>query len=158
MTLLYIRTLPLLPEEGPKLNITEITYNKPHVHKKHHTHCSVESVAERGAAAPSLSSCVGQVDGLSKPEQRTHAAQGVDVEGTFHDALKLDAAKNPTAQYIIYNIKEMGLFKSACRPAKTDPVGRALALPLPPPVPSRKNYPQPTQHAPPSRPLSSPMR
>ena len=62
---------------------------------KHHTHRSVESVVERGAVVPSLSSCVGQVDGLSNPEQRTRTAQGVEVEGTFHDALKLDAVKTP---------------------------------------------------------------
>jgi hypothetical protein len=28
------------------------------------------------------------VDGLSKPEQRTCAAQGIEVEGTFRDGLK----------------------------------------------------------------------
>ena len=44
---------------------------------KHHTHCSVESVTERGTGAPSLSSCVEQVDGLSKPEQRNVSAQGI---------------------------------------------------------------------------------
>ena len=62
---------------------------------KHHTHCSVESVAERGAAAPSPSQCVNQVDGLSNPEQRTCAAQGIEVEGTFRDGLKYGAVKPP---------------------------------------------------------------
>ena len=32
----------------------------------------------------------------------------------------------------------MGLFKSVCRPAKTDPAERVLTLSLPPPVPTRK--------------------
>ena len=35
--------------------MTEITCNIDRMCIRHHTHCSVESVAERGAAAPSLS-------------------------------------------------------------------------------------------------------
>jgi hypothetical protein len=65
---------------------------------KHHTHCTVESVVERGAAAPSLSSCVDQVDGLSKLEQCTclpRTCQGIEVEGTFRDVLKLAETKPP---------------------------------------------------------------
>jgi len=68
---------------------------------KHHTHCSVESVTERGTTAPSLSSCVEQVDGLSKTEQCNVSDQGIEVEGTFRDVLKHDAAKTHCT---IYNI------------------------------------------------------
>ena len=39
--------------------------------------------------------CVNWVAGLSKPEQRTCAAQGIEVEGTFRDGLKHAAAKPP---------------------------------------------------------------
>ena len=63
---------------------------------KHHTHCSVESVAERGTTSPSPSSCVEQVDGLSKSEQSNVSAQGLEVEGTFHDVLKYVVTKTPT--------------------------------------------------------------
>ena len=41
----------------------------------------------------------------------------------------------------------MGLFKSTHHPAKTDPAERVLALSLPPPAPTRKKHPQPTQNA-----------
>ena len=41
---------------------------------RHHTHCSVESVTERGEYM---------------------SPQGVQVEGTFHDPLKLDVEKPP---------------------------------------------------------------
>jgi hypothetical protein len=40
--------------------MTEITCNIDRMCIRHHTHCSVESVAERGAAAPSLSSVRGR--------------------------------------------------------------------------------------------------
>ena len=44
----------------------------------------------------------------------------------------------------------MGLFKSACRPAKTDPAERDLSLPLPSPAPTRKKpfttYPKTPSH------------
>jgi hypothetical protein len=62
MALLYIRTLPVLPEQGPNLlvkHIIEMTCNIDRMFIRHHTHCSVESVAERGAAGPSLSSVRG---------------------------------------------------------------------------------------------------
>ncbi len=47
---------------------------------RHHTHWSVESVAERGAAAPSLSQCVEEVVRVSRPEQRV-SAQGLEDSG-----------------------------------------------------------------------------
>ena len=64
---------------------------------KHHTHCSVESVEERGATVPSLSQCVTQVDGLTKIEQRTRTAQGLEDRGhpALLDGLKACAAKPP---------------------------------------------------------------
>jgi hypothetical protein len=43
----------------------------------------------------------------------------------------------------------MGLFKSARRPAKTDPAKRSLTLSLPPPAPTRKtihNLPKNASH------------
>ena len=60
---------------------------------KQHTHSSAE--AERGATAPSHISMRKLVDGLSKPEQRTCAAQGIEVEGTFRDGMKHAAVKPP---------------------------------------------------------------
>ena len=44
----------------------------------------------------------------------------------------------------------MGLFNSACRPAKTDPADVSWRFLFPPPAPTRKNHPQPTQNALPS--------
>ena len=39
----------------------------------------------------------------------------------------------------------MGLFESACRPAKNDSAVLALTIPLPLPRPSQKKHPRPTQ-------------
>ena len=68
----------MLAEEGPKTKyVTEITYNIDRMCIRHHTHWSVESVAERGAAAPSLSSVRGR--GRQGVETRTArvSAQGL---------------------------------------------------------------------------------
>ncbi len=46
---------------------------------KHQTHCSVESVTERGAETPSLSSMCGTGRRVVEDEQRTHGVQGVEV-------------------------------------------------------------------------------
>ena len=54
---------------------------------RHHTHCSVESVVERGAAAPTLSQCVEEVVRLSKL-QRAHTAQGIETGDTVRDGLE----------------------------------------------------------------------
>ena len=63
---------------------------------RHHTHWSVESVAERGAAAPSLSQCVEEVVRVSKPEQRACVCPGPrGFGGTVRDGLKHVAAKPP---------------------------------------------------------------
>jgi hypothetical protein len=112
---------------------------------RHHTHCPVESVVERGAAAPSLSSVCGRVRQGVKFEQRTCLSRTSRIGGTVRDGVKAWTSETPTAQYIIYNTVKMGLFKSVCHPAKTDPAERALTLSLPPPVPTRKNHPHPTQ-------------
>ena len=48
---------------------------------KHHTHCSVQSVTERGGTSPSLCKCVAQFDGLSNLEQYTRTDQGLDDRG-----------------------------------------------------------------------------
>jgi hypothetical protein len=60
---------------------------------KQHTHFSVESVTERGASVPSLSSVCGT--GRRVVEVRTvHVSvQDIEVEGTFHDDLKHATAK-----------------------------------------------------------------
>ncbi len=64
---------------------------------RHHTHCSVESVAERGAAAPSTYcfQCVEEVIRLSKLQRRTCLTRVSRIGGTVHDDLKLDAVKPP---------------------------------------------------------------
>ena len=63
---------------------------------RHHTHWSVESVAERGAAAPSLSQCVEEVVRVSKPEQRACVCPGPrGFGGTVRDGLKHVVVKFP---------------------------------------------------------------
>ena len=112
---------------------------------KHHTHCSVESVAERGAAAPSPSLMREQVDGLSKPEQRTCAAQGIEDRGHFSRGPEAGSSETSTAQYIIQNIEKLGLFESACRPAKTTQQHLPWRFLFPSPTPPRKKNQQPTR-------------
>jgi hypothetical protein len=112
---------------------------------------------ERGAADPSLSSVCGRGRQGVKLEQRTCLSRTSRIGGTVRDGLKTWNSETPTPQYIIYNIK-MGLFKSARHPEKTDPAERVLTLSLPPPVPTRKNHPHPTQKRLPIKTSSSPMR
>ena len=109
---------------------------------KHHTHCSVESVTERGAAVPSPSSMSEQVDGLSKLEQRTCAAQGIEDRGHFSRRPEACSSETSSAQYIVYN--KMGLFESTCRPAKNDSTVLALTLPLPLPL-HKDPHPKPAR-------------
>jgi hypothetical protein len=79
------------------------------------------------------------------------SVQGIEDRG--HRSQWSEGMQQRNFHCSIYNIqhKKMGLFNSACRPAKTDPTGRDLALSLPPPVPTRKKHPQPAQNAFPSR-------
>ena len=58
--------------------ITEITYNIDRMCTTHHTHWSVESVVERGATAPSLSSVCGR--GRQGVETRTARVSAQDLE------------------------------------------------------------------------------
>ncbi len=61
MTLLYIRTLSLLPEEGPKLNIQQ-KQQVDGLSKLEQLTCTVQGVVERGALR----------DGLQKIQRNLH--------------------------------------------------------------------------------------
>ncbi len=72
---------------------------------RHHTHCSVESVVERGAGDPSLSSVCGR--GCRVVETSTTHMSDQDLEDRINvlDGLEPCCSETPTDQYIIYNIK-----------------------------------------------------
>jgi len=55
---------------------------------KHHTHCSVESVTERGTSDPSLSSMCGTGRRVVDAWTSHVSVQGIEVEGTFRYGLK----------------------------------------------------------------------
>ena len=107
---------------------------------KHHTHCSVESVAERGAAAPSPSLMRELVDGPSKPEQRTCAAQGIEDRGHFSRWPEAGSSETSTAQYIIHNIKTWGCLKARVVLRKRLSSTCPGASSSPPPPPQEKNH------------------
>ena len=110
---------------------------------KHNTHCSVESVTERGASVPSLSQCVTQVDGLSKLEQRTRTDQGLEDRGHPSRWPEDMFSETSTAQHIIYNIKQGCLeLVSSCENASTVVPWSSSS---PPPTPQENKHPQPTQ-------------
>jgi hypothetical protein len=112
---------------------------------KHHNHCSVESVAERGAAAPLLSSMRGTgrrvVETLT-----THVPRVSRIRDTVRDCLAHSAAKIPTVQYIINNIKRAvwRLVSSF----ENDPAVRTLEFLFPSPSPPEKIHNPPKTHPP----------
>jgi hypothetical protein len=55
---------------------------------KHHTHCSVESVVERGTSVPSLSSVCGTGRWVVETRTSHVSVQDIEVEDTFCDDLK----------------------------------------------------------------------
>jgi hypothetical protein len=78
-------------------HITEITCNRDidHMCTRHHTHCSVKSVMERGAADPHCLQCVEEVVELSKLEQHTCLPRASRIGGTVHDGLTHTVEKPP---------------------------------------------------------------
>ena len=115
---------------------------------KHHTHCSVESVMERGDTSPSLSQCVTQVDGLSKLEQHTCTVQGLEDRGHPSRWSEVMCSETSTAQHIIYNINR-AVWNSR-RPAKT-PRQSCPGVPLPLPHPPKKKIHNLPRNTSPSR-------
>ncbi len=62
---------------------------------RHHTHCSVESVTERGAGVPSLSSVCGRGRQVVKNFNARVLSRAVRVGDTFTMVLKHAATKPP---------------------------------------------------------------
>jgi hypothetical protein len=108
---------------------------------KHHTHYSVESVTERGATTPSLSSMCG----LSR----------VSWTGGPFSMVWRCCTETSTVQYIIYNIKR--IVRKLVSSWENDSGVFPLEFPLhPSPSPKEKN-PRPTQKHLPIKTSSSPM-
>ena len=110
---------------------------------KHHTHYSVESVVERGAAAPPLSSECEQVDELLKPETSHASAQGVRGSKKPLSRWPEDMLQR-NLHCSTYNIN---IHRGCLEPAvlrkllsKTRP-----GTPLPLPRPPKKKHPQSTR-------------
>jgi hypothetical protein len=106
---------------------------------RHHTHCSVESVTERGAAAPPLSSACGRGRQGVKLEQHTCLSRASRIGGTVRNGLKACNSETSTAQYIIYNIKKWGCLIARVvqrKPTLLDVTWRFL---FPPPSRPEKN-------------------
>jgi hypothetical protein len=122
---------------------------------KNHTHCSVESVVERKATAPPLSSECEQVDGMSRTETSHASTQGVRGSRTpFRDGLKTCCSETSTVQHIIYNINRAVWTPPVLRQplSKTHP-----GAPLPLSRPPKKNINNPPKNVSPSN-LPSPVR
>ena len=122
---------------------------------KNHTHCSVESVAERKATAPPLSSECEQVDGCRVLKHLTRLPRTSEDRGTpFRDGLKTCCSETSTAQHIIYNINRVVWSPPVLRQPliKTHP-----GAPLPLPRPPKKNINNPPKNVSPSN-LPSPVR
>ena len=116
---------------------------------KNHTHCSVESVVKRRQHPLHCRQSVNRSTGCRSLKHRTRLPRASEDRGTpFRDGLKTCCSETSTAQYIIYNIK-MGLFESACRPAKTTQQYLPWRLLFPSPTPPRKKsttYPKTSPH------------
>ncbi len=109
--------------------------------KRHHTHCSVESVMERGVPTPSLSLVCGR-DRRVVETWTTHMSVQVIEERRPHLRWS-DTCCNetPTTQYIIYNIKRT--VWNSCHPAQTSQQHVTWSSSSHPPTPPRK---KPSDH------------
>ena len=117
----------------------------------YHTHCSVESVTERGAVVPSWVCGRGRQVVVTWTVYVTVSVQVIENRG--HRSWWSEDMLQRNLHCSIYNIwhKNMGLsrFKSGRRTAKTDPAERDLVTVLS--LPLLKPHPQPTQKHLPSR-------
>ncbi len=72
---------------------------------KHHTHCSMESVTERGTTVPSLSSMCETGRRVVEPWTTHVYWPGRRGRGYFSRCSQTGWIETPTDQYMIYNIK-----------------------------------------------------
>ena len=124
---------------------------------RHHTHWSVESVAERGAVAPSLSSVRGR--GRQGVETRTAPVSARASRIRRHRSRWSGAcsSETSTAQYILYNIKKWGCLIARVvqrKPTLLTCPGAFSSPPPPRPEKTIHNLPKTPSH----QTSSSPMR
>jgi hypothetical protein len=126
---------------------------------RHHPHCSVESVTERGATAPSLSSVCGRghqvVDSRNLSSERVPRVYSGHRGSGSPSRWSEDDQRDSTAQHILYNIKRTVLkLVSSC---ENDSPVLDLEFRLFLPRPREKN-PQPTpKHLPIKFPIKFPI-
>ena len=84
---------------------------------QYHTHCSVESVVEQGAAAPSPSSMCGLGRRVVESGTAHVSVQVIEDRGHRSRLSVTCCSETSTEQYIIYNINRT--VWNSCRPAKT---------------------------------------
>ena len=118
---------------------------------KNHTHCSVESVAERGQQPPHCRQSVNRSTGCRSPKHRTRLSRVSEDRGTpFNDGLKTCCSETSTVQHIIYNTKKRAVWNPLVLRkllSNTHP-GAPLRLPRPP----KKNIHNLPKNVSPSRP------
>jgi hypothetical protein len=127
---------------------------------RHHTHWSVESVAERGDVVQQplhCLQCVEEVVRVSKPEQRSCLPRASRIRGHRSRWSEACSSETSTAQYIIYNIKKWGCLIELVVQRKPTLLTCPDAFSSPPPPRPEKtihNLPKTPSH----QTSSSPMR
>jgi hypothetical protein len=124
---------------------------------RHHTHYSVESVAERGAAGPSLSSVCGRGRRVVETWTSHMSVQGIEDRGHRSRWSDVCFSETPTAQYIIYNIKRAVWKTHVVQRKKHTMLNVSWSFLFTSPAPPRKKHPRPTQNVSPSN-FPSPVR
>jgi hypothetical protein len=113
---------------------------------KNHTHCSVESVAERGATTPSPSSMRGLGRRTIEVEQETCLPRAIEDRGPLHDGLKTCYSETSTTQHIIYKYTQgCSELASSCETSSHRLCITRPGVPLPLPHPPKEENQQPPQ-------------
>jgi hypothetical protein len=105
---------------------------------RHHTHCSLESVVERGPGDPSLSSVCERGRRVVETSTGYMYAQGLEDRITVRDGLEVCCSETPTDQCIIYNIKRV--VRKLVSSCENDLTVLVLEFPLPLPRPPKKKF------------------
>ena len=107
---------------------------------KNHTHCSVESVADRGATTPSLFSMRGLGRRAVEVEQQPCLPRAIEDRGPPSRCPFACCSETSTAQYIIYNINRLFGTRIVLRNIVSSSLHYApWSSSSPPPPPPEKN-------------------